>query len=294
MNFLIHVFLSSLVFCSDAFLTSKIPIIKKAKINNNLKMINPLPGSDIGIPLNIFQNVYTNLHYGYDITTVKNVGLQFLIGYYTYGNDRYLDALDYSKSKFNTTKIELYKYINDNQDFIKSSLDIAFGLTIVTLITDENFLKNIPFILILGSTDYYRDIKKSIGIFKPLYISILWTSCAIFLPCVLHDHDYSIINYPFDYLPCMLTLFGLSNILDLKDIQEDRENGIETIPVKYGAYNSSMISLFCLALSSLIFGLNQNYLDRPIINSINELQNAGMAFVPYLMLKDDFKNVTKI
>ena len=114
------------------------------------------------------------------------------------------------------------------------------------------------------------------------------------MPCVLHDHDYSILSYPLDYLPCILTLFGLSNIIDLKDIKEDRENGIETIPVKYGMYNSSMISLFCLALSSLIFGLNEHYLDRPIINSINELQNAGMSFVPYFMLKDNFKNITKI
>ena len=288
MNFLIHVFLSSFLFFGDAFLTSRLPVIKKANLNNNLKMINPLPGSDIGVPLNIFQNVYTNLHYGYDITTMKNVGLQFLIGYYTYGNDRYQDALEYSKTKYNTTKTELYQYINDNRNFIKSSLDISFGLTIITLISDENFIINIPFILLLLSTDYYRDIKKKIGICKPLYISVLWTSCAIFLPCVLHDHNYSILKYPFDYLPCMLTLFGLSNILDIKDVDEDKANNIETIPVKYGVYNSTMISLFCLALSSLMFGLNDNYLDRPIINSINELQNAGMAFIPY------FKNETKI
>ena len=51
-----------------------------------------------------------------------------------------------------------------------------------------------------------------------------------------------------------------------------------------------MISLFCLALSSLIFGLNANYLNNPIVNSINELQNAGMSFIPYFMLKD--KNET--
>ena len=71
--FIIHIFLSSFVFFSDAFLTNKLPIIKKANINNNLKMFNPLPGSDIGIPLNIFQNVYTKLNLCHF--------LQFLIEY---------------------------------------------------------------------------------------------------------------------------------------------------------------------------------------------------------------------
>ena len=39
---------------------------------------NPLNGLEIGIPLNIFSNIYTNLHYGYDVTTIKSVLIQFL------------------------------------------------------------------------------------------------------------------------------------------------------------------------------------------------------------------------
>ena len=27
----------------------------------------------IGLPLNIFSNIYTNLHYGFDITTTKTI-----------------------------------------------------------------------------------------------------------------------------------------------------------------------------------------------------------------------------
>lgn len=59
-------------------------------INRNLIVKNtctmnipPLNGLDIGIPLNIIDNVFTNLHYGYDITTPKVILLQFLIAYYT-------------------------------------------------------------------------------------------------------------------------------------------------------------------------------------------------------------------
>lgn len=254
------------------------------KPTTKLNMMNPFPGSDIGIPLNIFQNIYTNIHYGYDITNIETVLLQFLIGYYTYGNDRFKDALDYKKNEFTTTdnKKDLYKYIIDNEIFIKSSLDSTLGIVLLILITDENFLINLPFIFLLISTDYYRELKQKFGFIKPYYISMLWTSCCIFLPCVLHDHNYSILSYPLDYLPCVLTLFSLSIILDIKDIDEDKENGVETIPVKYGKYTTSMISLIGLAISSILFGLNPHYLDRPFINSINEIQNAGMAVLPFL------------
>tara|TARA_A100001015_G_scaffold11006_1_gene13210 strand:- start:927 stop:1784 length:858 start_codon:yes stop_codon:yes gene_type:complete len=280
MKFLIYLGLISIC---NAFTTLKYP----TTVKNNFKMMNPLPGSDIGIPLNIFQNVYTNLHYGYDITSLKNIFLQFSLGYYTYGYDRYQDAIEYSLKKYDTSKKKLYDYIIENKNFVKSSLDLTFAATVFILISDENFLINLPFIFLLVITDNYKQIKKDIGVYKSLFISTLWTACTIFLPCVLHDHDYSIISSPMDYLPCTLTLFGLSNVLDIKDVDEDIENGINTIPVVFGKYNASYISLLCLSLSSLLFGLNQHYLDRPIINSFNELQNAGMAIIPYMMLKNE-------
>ena len=58
------------------------PYVKKRILKNTIKAVNPITGFDIGIPLNIFSNVYTNLHYGYDITTARVVLLQFLFGYY--------------------------------------------------------------------------------------------------------------------------------------------------------------------------------------------------------------------
>ena len=74
-------------------------------------VMNPLPGLDIGIPLNIFQNVYTQLHYGENIITGRDILLQFMIGYYVYGLDRYNDSLEYVKNPYSTTKKDLYEYI---------------------------------------------------------------------------------------------------------------------------------------------------------------------------------------
>ena len=61
----------------------------------------PLVGLDLGYPLNLITNLFTTLHYDYDITTSKIIILQFLIGYYSYGKDRYKDALEYSDSLAN-------------------------------------------------------------------------------------------------------------------------------------------------------------------------------------------------
>ena len=69
----------------------------------------------IGIPLTIFENAYTTLHYGENIVTAKSILLEFLIGYYVYGTDRYNDAIDYHYHPYNTTKAVMYKNIYKNK-----------------------------------------------------------------------------------------------------------------------------------------------------------------------------------
>ena len=65
-----------------------------------------LPGLTIGVPLNIYQQLFTTNHYGYNIIELKDVILQFSIGYYIYGNDRYNDYKEDIPIPDN--KLELY------------------------------------------------------------------------------------------------------------------------------------------------------------------------------------------
>ena len=252
-------------------------------INKIHHLVNPIVGVDVGIPLNIFQNIFTNLHYGNDITTLKIVGLQFLIGYYTYGKDRYKDALEYNEMPYNTNKKELYENLIKYKSIYKVSYDIAFIMIASILLLDENSFNNMPLVILLVSSEYYKDLKDKFPITKPFYVSMMWTISSVILPCVLYDDNYSILNYPIDYLPCFLNLFAATNIADIKDIEEDKLNGIETLPVKYGLDFTNYIILSSLLLSSLLFGLNGNYMDRPIVNSLFELQNAGLSFIPFLV-----------
>ena len=271
------------------------PIIRKNSnklVNTVHHTVNPLNGIDLGIPLNILQNVFTNLHYGYDITTAKIVGLQFLIGYYTYGKDRFKDALEYQEAPYKTSKKDLYDYLIKYENTYRISYCLVFYAIAGILLLDDQGINNIPLVVLLYSSEYYKDLKKSFPYLKPFYVATMWTFSAVILPSVLHDNDYFILSYPMDYLPCALTMFASSNILDVKDIEEDKINGINTIPVKYGANFTYYLVLISLFLSSFLFGINEHYLDRPLVNSIYELQNTALSFLPLTMSNITMFNIT--
>lgn len=253
----------------------------------------PLTGLDIGIPLNIIENVFTNIHYGENIVTIKQLLIQFLIGYYTYGKDRYVDALTYNtmSNQYNITakKKELYENFNNNKVFYKLSYDITFSLIAYLLLTQTFTYENrniqilntdaIPFMILLYSSEYYRELKSITPLAKSLYVSFMWTISTIILPGYLYEHNYNILYDIGCYLPCFLSLFATTNLADIKDVEEDTINKVKTIPVCYGVEETKKLILISLAISSLIFGLNQHYIDRPIINSLYEIQNIGIALI---------------
>lgn len=256
----------------------------------------PLNGIDIGMPLNIIDNIFTNLHYGYDITTLKVVLLQFLIGYYTYGKDRYKDAVEYIELRQEGQKHEggdriviaekkkdLYQTLYNNSSFYKRSYCAAFYCIMFLLFYDDYWYLNIPTAGLLYSTEYYKQLKGQIVGFKPVFVASMWTFSAVLLPCILHDHDYSILSDVDDYLPCFLVLFACTNLADIKDIDEDIDNSVNTIPVAFGKENTQMLVMVCLMFSSLIFGLHPNYMNRPLVNGAFELQNAVLSFLTYLI-----------
>ena len=76
--------------------------------NITLDIYNPIIGANIGIPLNILQYIYTTSHYGENIINLKLILLQFAIGIFTYGSDRFYDASEYQKISNNTDYILNY------------------------------------------------------------------------------------------------------------------------------------------------------------------------------------------
>ena len=270
----------------DAFvLTSKIFESRKRQKAPRVAMLSSLPGGEIGIPLNMIQNLFTNLHYGYDVTSVKAVLLQFLIGYYTYSKDRFKDAIEYRDCMLttNTKKVELYDYLLKYEKNFALSYDVTFATITYLLLFDSP--EGFPFWILLYSSEYYKELKRVLPVMKSVYVSSLWTASSVLLPSVLHDHNFSILWDFGDYLPCFFAIFAFTNVADIYDVDEDRSNAIETFPVKYGVETTAVSVQIALLFSSLIFGLNAHYFDRPVVNSLFELQNALFSlYVSYLYI----------
>lgn len=270
------------------FISNSLIPIQKPRINylhnNILASDTILTGLDIGIPLNIFSNIFTNIHYGYDITSFQSVFVQSLIGYYTYTKDRYDDALDYYEKPFNTTKYELYEFMLKNKKFYEKSILLSYILFLSIILTTNNgddFKILSPYLILLLLNGEYKSYKQYLYVFKPIYIATMWTLATVCLPCIMYDHNYEIFNYPLDYFPCFLTLFATSNYADIKDIKEDKMNNITTIPVAIGEKNSNIISMIALLISTIIFGLNHHFREREIVNYIFELQNIATIGLIY-------------
>ncbi len=264
---------------------SYIPLSRKSMIHYSLNIddFNWINGLDVGIPLNLISNIFTNLHYDYDITTTKLLVLQFLIGYYSYGKDRYKDALENERTQIVSSKEELYKSLLKYRYITRFSYCIAFYGIAFLLYENQDPIHTIPILVLLYSTEYYKELKKQAAFLKPFYVSFMWTFATVILPCVLYEHNYNILNDPFDYIPCMLILFASTNYADIIDIEEDKQNNIQTFPVTFGEENTIKIIFASLALSSLLFGLHPHYIDRPIINSLFELQNIVLSCI--IMIK---------
>lgn len=265
-------------------------------INNNSKPIsNPFPGIEIGIPLNIFQFVFTRLLYNTNIMNIRTILFQFTTAYFSYGFDRLVDSREinnitnFNYNNTNSDKYNLYKFIQNNEAFIINTIFIAFFYDIDVLLSNE---KTYPFILLLLSTFFYKDFKLNYSLLKPIYIGILWTVSSIIIPCVLYENNYNIVLHPEIYLPCFLTLFASSNLIDIKDIEEDFNNSIFTIPIKFGIKNSIIISYISIIISSLLIFTNENYNNNLIINDIYLLQNLGLFFLPLSFNVSNSSNIT--
>ena len=130
---------------------------------------------------------------------------------------------------------------------------ILFPYIFVKALGDYGALIYLPFLLLLESTNDYITLKKKYGLLKPFYVSSMWTMGTVVLPCVLHDHNYRILQ---DYGTCassFLLLFSLTNMMDIMDVNEDRLNQIETIPVRFGRRFTYLLSGITFYMACSVF-----------------------------------------
>lgn len=269
------------------------PLLKNIRSNNLLMSTqknsnfnyNPIIGSNMGIPLNILQYIYTTTYYNENVINLELFLLQFAIGIFTYGTDRLYDAIDYNNSEFknNTNifsieKINYYENVLYNYNYNIFFIIISYIYILYILLPHIN---TYPLLLALTSTLDYRNFKKKFGNLKPIYIGIFWTLGSVILPSILISDDYSILTEPTIYLPSFFSMFASSNLLDIKDIEEDKNENISTIPVLYGENNAIGISHCALFIAMFIFFQNENFYNNIFLTSLYEAQIFGSFFLNY-------------
>ena len=256
----------------------------KSKLKNNLFPI--LSGIEIGIPINFMSKMSTDVNFITSPLTKESVILNFLLGFSTYKADRYLDAIEYFNSNFNCTfdgtfnstlncnfnecnvlnlnenapKFNYYQSLLNNEKSIEFTIFSCY-IALLVLIVNYNIGIILPLII---STFGYKELKenKQIGFLKPFYVAGMWTFSCCMIPILMHNtqmkstlefNNLNLHDYYQLLSPTFLSLFSTTNLADLKDIDEDIINGVNTLPIVLGIQNTKNIILVSSILSVLIF-----------------------------------------
>ncbi len=244
------------------------------------KSIKPiLSGIEIGIPLNIISKISTDVNFPTSIITKESILINFLLGFATYKQDRYLDALENNLLNYSNSKNLYYNSLLDNEKFIQYTLFCSYITILILTFSLNNDLKIITPLFL--STFLYKYCKKNknLSFLKPFYVASLWTVSTCIIPLILND------NYNIDYInfsllaPPFLNLFALTNLADLKDYDEDLNNEIYTLPIIFGRSKIKTIILFSSILSTILF------IDSPYyLNNIQNIIYLSSNIVPYFSL----------
>ena len=253
--------------------------------NEIIKKISVFSGDAIGFPIYMFQYIFTNLHYGKSIHVPNIFFFEVLLGYVTYGTDRLIDAYAYKKDptiEIRENKRELYENILANENVVMITLLVSYMLCIQWLSQDRS---TAPFSVLLLFNAFYKQLKPKLGALKPVFIGAMWVIASIILPSVAYSHNYDILQDPVTYIPPMLTIMGSSNIADIKDIDEDKEQHINTIPVILGEEYSHYFTVVVMFLSTIIHLNHPNYDFHSIPDVLFDLNNLGIIVGEFFKIK---------
>tara|TARA_B100001093_G_scaffold64713_1_gene54629 strand:+ start:11574 stop:12323 length:750 start_codon:yes stop_codon:yes gene_type:complete len=232
----------------------------------SFKNIYPiLSGIEIGVPLNIISKITTDVNFPNTIITKESILINFLLGFITYKQDRYLDAQEYFNNFYNISNPKHKYYISllDNEKIVQLTLFCSY-ITICTLCIFSSY--DIKIILpLFTSTFLYKYFKKNnnLSFFKPFYVAIMWTICTNVIPLTFDNHDYSL-NF-LSFAPTFFNIFSLTNLADLKDYDEDLKNNVNTLPIILGKNKINKIILLSSFISTFIF-MNSEYYSNNFHN----------------------------
>ena len=250
------------------------------------KVIPILSGIEIGVPLNLISKIYSNVNFQDSIISYNSILFNFLLGFSTYKSDRYLDSLEYFNNNNNLLdlKHDYYLSILNNEKHIQFVLFCSY-ISICIFIVYYKLGIVLPMFI---STFTYKEIKqnKNISFLKPFFVAGMWTFTCCIIPLLFQNNYLNYLNFD-DYYhllsPTFLSLFSTTNLADLKDINEDILNGINTLPIILGPqkikviiFISSILSLYIFTQSEYFTWSLQNifFISSNIFPNLNLINNT--------------------
>jgi len=213
--------------------------------------LRPILGAEVGMSLVLMQAA---AHH--DITP-SLVLCDLAISHSIYGRDRLKDQL----IDLQAGEIEY--------NFFNYTTSIANIIAFILLIKFD-CKECIPIVSFLSNA--YSRSKVRLGNTKPFLIGILWAYAIVFLP-----PD----DVPNDLFLVYSSLYAAtSNIADIKDIEEDKENGIMTLPVKFGEKVTYVVSA---VLASVALAMHTSFDDWTIGDTFIEIVSAGLFLYSSIM-----------
>ena len=216
--------------------------------------VRPILGTEIGLSLALMQAA------AHHEITPSLVLCDLAISHSIYGRDRLKDQLiglgqDYEGGG----DYNIFNYTTSIANLVAFLFLFKFECT-----------ECIPIVTFLSNA--YSRSKVRLGNTKPFLIGILWA--------------YAIVILPPDDVPNGLFLVysslyaATSNIADIKDIEEDKENGIITLPVQFGKKATYIISA---VLASVALATHTTFDDWTIGDTFIEIVSVGLCLYSSVM-----------
>jgi hypothetical protein len=174
----------------------------------------------------IVSGVMTSFAYMMEVRDPLSLIWVIFTARFVYGMDRYWDG----------------KTINN--DSIESIL-FALCVSVFVLYTKDMMLWSIPEVLSLCMYPHFKE--SSASLYKCVYVGLCWTLSTCVIPQMMQASDVSV----WGCVGLFMLFTGVSNLADIPDIDEDKKNDINTVPVMYGRRKATALSFTLITSSGL-------------------------------------------
>ena len=223
--------------------------------------LRPILGTEVGISLSLMQAMAHHQLTPYLV--LCNLALSHSI----YGRDRLKDQV--AELEGTLTEKEEYNVFNYTTSVANM---IAFWCLLKLESTNPGSQIWTTFPIVTFLSNAYSKAKPVLGVAKPFFIGVLWAYAIVILP------PDEVTNNLFLVYSSLYA--ATSNLADIKDIQEDQENEIQTIPVAFGEKTTYIVSA---VLASVALATHTTFNDWTIGDTFIEIVSAGLFLYSSIM-----------